>query len=829
MKTITTKIVSMAAAIVLVFGTASALPQGYIGDSADISASATVLDWGECGDNVTWKLDNGTLTISGTGATYDYAGSSPFEYFYDDIKNVVIGSGITRIGNCLFECCPMESVSIPSTVRSIGEYAFTATEELRIVTIPKGVTSIEESAFDCSHIRSISLPDTLTSIGKQAFRGTKLKSVNIPGSVKTMQINAFLKCNDLEIVNVASGVTEIGMHAFYCCQNLTTVKLPDTVSVIGERAFYQCPIKNISFPNSMRQIDKYAFEESGIESVNIPNGVTSIGENAFNKCESLKSVVISGNGKTIGKSAFQYCKSLKSVVLPDTVETIGDYAFYSCSNLESVRMPAKLKTIGNSAFYFCRGLKNVTIPNTVKSIGDGAFSYSGLTEISFPDSVTSLGAAALSDCYHLSKVNIPKSINEIPSVMFCSCRSLTSISIPSNIKKIGGGAFEECNSLESVTIPSSVTEIEDEAFNCCDNLKRIYVPDSVKTIGKRVLGFDNNHDIEDFKLICHKGSAAETYAGSKGLDCIIIDRLAGKNRYETAVNISQNAFRSTGYVVLASGKDYADALAGVPLAWAYSCPILLTDNKTLPAETLAEIKRLGANNVIILGGTGAVSEDVENVLRSNNLTTKRIAGRTRFETAVEISKELGKRQHKANSEIFFVYGHGFADALSIGSIAANNCDSIIYLNKNGEIDKATKEYLASIKGTVKKAYVIGGEGVISNDMMKKAAKACGLTKATRIAGKNRYETCTKVNETFANDFAGQSVFIAKGTDFPDALAGGVYAAMKTSPVLLADGSLTDVHVHKKYLENQKITDIYALGGKAAVPDSIVTGAATISK
>ncbi len=292
-------------------------------------------------------------------------------------------------------------------------------------------------------------------------------------------------------------------------------------------------------------------------------------------------------------------------------------------------------------------------------------------------------------------------------------------------------------------------------------------------------------------------------------------RLAGKGRYETAVEISRASGTKGDTVVLAYSMNYADALAGVPLAHKLGAPILLNDTKTLDKATLAEIKRIGAKNVIILGGEGAISKEVENALAKEDLTTRRIAGSTRFSTATAIAEQL----NSAPQEVFFVYGFNYADALSVSTVAAVKGAPIIYLSTSGELDHDTADYLAKIKGRVKNAYVIGGEGVISDDMMNKAAKALGLKSAARVAGKDRYLTCVEVNKAFAETLTGKAVCIATGLAFPDALAGGVFAAGKKAPLFLADNSLSSAQA--EYLKSKDPDNIYVFGGTGAVPDSLV--------
>jgi putative cell wall-binding protein/C1A family cysteine protease len=298
-----------------------------------------------------------------------------------------------------------------------------------------------------------------------------------------------------------------------------------------------------------------------------------------------------------------------------------------------------------------------------------------------------------------------------------------------------------------------------------------------------------------------------------------IVRLAGANRYETAAKISQASFTTADTVVLAYSMNYADALAGVSLATKLKAPILLTNTKTLDATTLAEIKRLNAKNVIILGGTGAISDEVKKELENNGLTTERIAGASRFGTATAIAEKLNENP----TDVFFVYYDGFADALSVSPIAASKNAPIIYLSTNGELHPDTAAYLAKLKekGCVKNAYVIGGEGVISNDMMNKAGNALGVT-PTRVFGKDRFATCVAVNEKFADVLDGDMLCVATGMDFPDALAGGVYAAINKAPLFLVNGKLKTPKLsdeQKAFLKARSAARITTFGGEGAVPDS----------
>ena len=340
--------------------------------------------------------------------------------------------------------------------------------------------------------------------------------------------------------------------------------------------------------------------------------------------------------------------------------------------------------------------------------------------------------------------------------------------------------------------------------------------------------------ISGFTIYCKKGSVAEKYTKDNGFAYIIADitRIAGKNRYVTAAATSLNSYPDgCNTVVLAYSMNYADALAGVPLATKLNAPILLTDTNKLDDNTLAEIKRLGANNVIILGGEGVISQKIIDTLISNGINKnniKRFAGATRYATAVTIANEL----NDTPEEVFFVYGNGFADALSVSTVASRKKAPIIYLTTDGKLNDYTKAYLNKLKtkGCVKKAYAVGGSGVISENMIKQAAAALGVASVTRLSGNDRYGTCVAVNTAFKGILSDSSISITTGADFPDALAGGVLAAKNKSPLFLVNSKaaklkLTDAQ--KTYLKEKAPKKYYVLGGNGAVPESHLNTVVTL--
>ena len=252
--------------------------------------------------------------------------------------------------------------------------------------IKEGTEIICNSAFyQCYNLTSISIPTSVTTIGSAAFLNChKLSSITIPPSVHTMKGNPFLEWR---------GKIEIKSPYFkYKNGVLFDVKKGILVAFLSYGRHY-------IIPQGITTIGPMAFCGSQLDSLTIPPSVTTIGYEAFSYCYGLTSIAIPSSVTTIGSAAFRGCKSLTSIIIPLGVTTIDDSAFSGCSRLTSIAIPSSVTTIGSAAFRGCKSLTSIIIPLGVTAIGDSAFSdCSSLTSITIPSSVTTIGSAAFFFC-----------------------------------------------------------------------------------------------------------------------------------------------------------------------------------------------------------------------------------------------------------------------------------------------------------------------------------------------------------------------------------------------------------------------------------------------
>ena len=323
------KMLGMFLATVLMFGAFDVTYGASIENTVTAqSTSAIIVKSGECGDNVTYTLDDdGLLKISGSGNMNDYyIGNSPF-YLNKDIKEIVIGDGVTSIGDCAFwGCSSLTSIEIPDGVTSIGMSVFDSCSSLTSIEIPVGVTSLKDFVFyGCSSLTSIAIPAGVTSIGSSAFEScSSLTSIAILAGVTSIGESAFKDC--------------IKLNTIYCYKNSTADKYTDYPSIAKKVYLDDATTTAFNFNSSTGTITGYSGSE---KVVNIPSNIGGI------------------YVKAIGENAFKNNTDIETVIIPEGVSSIEDFAFYKCTGLKYVSIPESVTSVSEDGFYRC-GALNVT-------------------------------------------------------------------------------------------------------------------------------------------------------------------------------------------------------------------------------------------------------------------------------------------------------------------------------------------------------------------------------------------------------------------------------------------------------------------------------------
>ena len=286
-----------------------------------------------------------------------------------------------------------------------------------------------------------------------------------------------------------------------------------------------------------------------------------------------------------------------------------------------------------------------------------------------------------------------------------------------------------------------------------------------------------------------------------------VEEIVGSTRYETATKLSKYKFDKANTVVITNGFSLADGLTVTPLASYLKAPILLTTLNDIPNETIREIERLGADNIIIVGGEGVVSKKVEEKLNKMGINKiERLGGKTRYETSLAIAKYIDENCYDVEN-VVVAGGFGEADALSIASVSGRENMPIILSTKD-EITSETHQWLKSEK--LKNAYIVGGDGVVSEKVITEVNKITSNdVSKNRLGGKNRYETNASIIEKFYDDKLDKA-YITKGFELVDALSAGPVAALDSSPVIISNNDLSKEQ--ESVLSKKSSSEIIQIGG-----------------
>lgn len=290
-------------------------------------------------------------------------------------------------------------------------------------------------------------------------------------------------------------------------------------------------------------------------------------------------------------------------------------------------------------------------------------------------------------------------------------------------------------------------------------------------------------------------------------------RIQGMDRYKTSRAIAQEVNNGAlENVVLASGHDFPDGLSGSTLAKKLNAPLLMAGSLADSKDAFDYIsEHLNQNgNVYILGGTGVVSQAVENALIEKGYHVKRIFGKDRFETNNSITNSLNAEE---GTPVFISNAYGFADALSASGIAAIKGYPLLLSNKNALPELAVNQ-LSKIKPS--KVYIVGGTGVVTSGVEDQIKKILPSAEVIRLAGVNRYKTSMNVYEYFNLDT--KNIILASGKDYPDALSGSQLAAKLNASMVLSDEDNLDLQQIE--FDKNSIENYYILGGNGALSSNV---------
>lgn len=513
--------------------------------------------------------------------------------------------------------------------------------ELRFSPYGNSVTSVN------NNYTALVLPDTLTDIGGSLSGFKNVTEITIPGSVKVF--NATLQyMKQLRTLTFEEGVEEIASGSVVSgCKNLTTIHLPSSLQKLSGTGTFSgaSALTDITLPEGIAITEGSTFSEcTSLKSITLPASITTIPSYMFAGCSALERVTAKGTITAIGNSAFKSDTALTEIPDLSQVTSIGDRAFYGCSALKTVDLHSvttmeygafqgcdalsgeidlsNLEVIPGHAFCYDPNITSVVTCPTLRSIGDWAFIWAGISTISLPETLNSIGTYTFYKSSLSGTVALPDSLTQLGASAFSGCEEVNAIQIGSGLKDIPANAFAGCTNLKTITVNN---RREDVTIPKIDGVTVTYTIPSLEATDDKVSNAEGALSLQ--QAVDQANGTPVTIEKDIRLDEPV--RIAAGQRVEITANTNCNIFGNkdkdlTNLFVVEEGGELSLTGALTLGGWNNTGSILVNHGKTtIDGNVVIEKSTLEGDSMGVIEDNGS---SAELILENGTIQNHKIRG-----------------------------------------------------------------------------------------------------------------------------------------------------------------------------------------------------------
>ena len=442
-----------------------------------------------------------------------------FDRATENLLSVTIPNTVKYIGEYAFQSCKLESLTIPASIDSLANYAlwlikvnkltfedsdneiyvgkcqvnmFSGSEEVEELYLGRNVRSYG-GMFSNNAVKRVTIGDRVTKISPSCFNNCQsLQTLILGNGLTSIEQDAFRNCIALKSVTLPQSLTYIGINAFYGCSGLTSIKFPSNLKTIDQWAFINTNLEEITIPPSVETIGEYAFSLKSLKKVTLKDGpsVLTVGRNANSgsifsgDIQSIEEAYIGRKmmpDEKCSSSFFNNNQTLKKVTFGPYITEVSDYYFQNCKQLEDIKLHANISLIGKYAFSSCNALKNIGFPASLKKIDNYAFYNSkGLESLTFNMSLEEIGEGGFYGCNELKTVVLPPYLKTIGNNGFYGDSKITAIYSKAPTPPTCGNSTV-FNYLDTKNCKLYVPEQSVTAYQAADVWKNFFIVGSIPT------------------------------------------------------------------------------------------------------------------------------------------------------------------------------------------------------------------------------------------------------------------------------------------------------------------------------------------------------------